>query len=579
MLGAEPDPLKYDIVIGNPPYMKIAKDAPEAKAMPDVCYGAPNLYFLFAAMGMFDLCPNGELVYIIPRSWTSGAYFKKFRQKFLKDGVLEHIHLFVSRDKVFENESVLQETMIIKVRKATVIPENVVITTTQSNKDFSNKTTFEAAYNTVVSGEDKYVYLVTNEQEVETLELLNRWSNTLPSIGLKMKTGLTVDFRNREALRDVSENHAVPLFYSQHIQDGKVVFPIGKEHEYIVTNQASLLQPNVNYLFVKRFTAKEEHRRLQCGVYLARKYPDYSKISTQNKINFIGGLKELSECIVYGLYAVLWEDNITIDSDSELIDEQKFVGKRKYLDQLIYQINHSYANNCYDAAAVLMRRLFEVLLVLSYQNYGIDVYFNEKRNGISSFSSATLKALYSEAKKPLPNNLSMSLSELVKKGLIMEDVSAKGSTPKMYVLTLEGEESIKNMHPTEAKEKKASSKPRKQRQKVDSPYATINCDDLNLDRYPEVKLLKDFKEKMILILYIVTNEEKGEWFTTADVLCLMTDIFGESATKKQVEGVFTREKRWFKCENIEGSNKFVHRKLLNEAKSFAQSLRVENVSE
>lgn len=207
------------------------------------------------------------------------------------------------------------------------------------------------------------------------------------------------------------------------------------------------------------------------------------------------------------------------------------------------------------------------------------VYFNEKRNGISSFSSATLKALYSEAKKPLPNNLSMSLSELVKKGLIMEDISAKGSTPKMYVLTLEGEESIKNMHPTEAKEKKASSKPRKQRQKVDSPYATINCDDLNLDRYPEVKLLKDFKEKMILILYIVTNEEKGEWFTTADVLCLMTDIFGESATKKQVEGVFTREKRWFKCENIEGSNKFVHRKLLNEAKSFAQSLRVENVSE
>ena len=71
-------------------------------------------------------------------------------------------------------------------------------------------------------------------------------------------------------------------------------------------------------------------------------------------------------------YAVLWEDNITIDSSGELIDEQKFVGKRKYLDQLIYQINHSYTNNCYDAAAVLMRRLFEVLLVLSYQNYGID---------------------------------------------------------------------------------------------------------------------------------------------------------------------------------------------------------------
>jgi hypothetical protein len=71
-------------------------------------------------------------------------------------------------------------------------------------------------------------------------------------------------------------------------------------------------------------------------------------------------------------YGLLWQDNITIESSSEIIDEQKFLGKRKYLDQLIYQINHSYANNCYDAAAVLMRRLFEVLLVLSYQNFGID---------------------------------------------------------------------------------------------------------------------------------------------------------------------------------------------------------------
>lgn len=304
MLGADKNPLKYDMVIGNPPYMKISKDAPEAKAMPDVCYGAPNLYFLFAAMGMFNLIPNGELVYIIPRSWTSGAYFKRFRQKFLSEGVLEHIHLFVSRDKVFENESVLQETIIIKARKSTATPASVTITTTQSNSDFSKKTIFKAPYTTVVAGEDTYVYLVTNEQEVETLEQLNRWTNTLPSIGLKMKTGLTVDFRNRKVLRDTAEDQAVPLFYSQHIQDGKVVFPIGKEHEYIVTNQPGLLQPNANYLFVKRFTAKEEHRRLQCGVYLARKYPDYAKISTQNKINFIGGLRDLSECIVYGLYVL-----------------------------------------------------------------------------------------------------------------------------------------------------------------------------------------------------------------------------------------------------------------------------------
>ncbi len=304
MIGADPDPVKYDMVIGNPPYKKITKKAPEAMSMSDVCYGAPNLYFLFAAMGLFDLREHGELVYIIPRSWTSGAYFTRFRREFLSTGVLRHIHLFVSRDKVFESENVLQEIIIIKVEKTNKKPQRIHITTTQTNQDFSEKTEFEAPYENVISGEDAYVYLVTNEQEVSILRQLNQWEDTLPSIGLKMKTGLTVDFRNREALRNTAEEDAVPLFFAQHIQNGRVIFPAGKEHEYLVTDQPGLLQKNTNYLFVKRFTAKEEHRRLQCGIYLAKRNPKYAKISTQNKINFICGMRELSECVVYGLYVL-----------------------------------------------------------------------------------------------------------------------------------------------------------------------------------------------------------------------------------------------------------------------------------
>ncbi len=304
MLDAEPNPEKYDLVIGNPPYKKIGKSTPEALSMSDVCYGAPNLYFLFASMGLFNLKDNAEMVYIIPRSWTSGAYFRQFREKLLGEGALEHIHLFESRDKVFSEESVLQETMIIKVKKTCIKPETITITSTDDSDDFTNIRTMIVPYTIVVSGPESYVYLVTNEKEAYTLNCVNRFQNTLPSIGLRMKTGLTVDFRNWEALRDCGEDDAVPLFYAQHIQEGKVLFPIGKEHEYIKTSQPGLLQRNTNYLFVKRFTSKEEHRRLQCGVYLAEQYPGYSVISTQNKINFITGLKELSERLVYGLYVL-----------------------------------------------------------------------------------------------------------------------------------------------------------------------------------------------------------------------------------------------------------------------------------
>ena len=247
----------------------------------------------------------GKWVYIIPRSWTSGAYFKRFREYFLTVGKLEHIHLFVSRSKVFDKESVLQETIIIKVRKTVRTPETVTITSSQSNSDFGEITSLTVPYDLVVAGEDYYVYLVTDEDEVEVLRKLHKFDKTLPAIGVKMKTGLTVDFRNREILRDEEEEGAIPLFYSQHIKQGKVEFPIQKEHEYVVTEQKGLMQDNKNYLFVKRFTAKEEPRRLQCGVYLAKRFPQYKKISTQNKINFVDGvLTEMSECLVYGLYVL-----------------------------------------------------------------------------------------------------------------------------------------------------------------------------------------------------------------------------------------------------------------------------------
>lgn len=206
---------------------------------------------------------------------------------------------------MFDKEDVLQETIIIKVKKTNETPEKVTITSSKSNNDFDNLISLTVPYNLVVSGYDYYVYLVTDEKEVSVLERLYRFDKTLPDIGLKMKTGLTVDFRNREILRDDAEEGAIPLFYSQHIKQGEVQFPIQKEYEYVVTDQKGLMQDNRNYLFIKCFIAKEERCRLQCGVYLSKKYPQYTKISTQNKINFVDGLiTKMSECFVYGLYVI-----------------------------------------------------------------------------------------------------------------------------------------------------------------------------------------------------------------------------------------------------------------------------------
>lgn len=307
-LLANSNPKKFNLIIGNPPYLRIMRDDPAANAMPSVVHGAPNLYFLFASMSLFNLIESAEMVYIIPRSWTSGAYFKSFRQYLLENGKLEHIHLFVSRDKVFSQEQVLQETIIIKVKKTTKKPGSICLTSSQSNGDFKEVTSIELPYDSIVVGPDQFVFLTTNEREVRVVEEINRYSNTLPDIGIRMKTGVVVDFRQYQDLRRERSADTCPLFYSQHIRNGRVNHtPSGKEYEWVSMLKPGLIQANKDYVFCKRFTAKEERRRLQCGIYLATDFPDYPYIGTQNKINYIERIdgQKMTKAEIYGLFALL----------------------------------------------------------------------------------------------------------------------------------------------------------------------------------------------------------------------------------------------------------------------------------
>ncbi len=295
---------QFDLIIGNPPYKKLNKLDPEAQAMSSIVYGSPNLYFLFMAMSIHNLKRDGELVYIIPRSWTSGAYFKKFREYLFNNISFEHFHLFVSRNKVFSHEKVLQETMIVKVRKSKTSNRNITITSSLSNDDFHNIERIEAEYDLIASSRDNYIYLITNAQELSVLKKVNGWKTTLPDLGLKMKTGITVDFRNRDCITDEKNSEVVPLIYSRHISNGEIEFPKYVGGEYLIPKRNGLIQKNKNYLMVKRFTSKEEKRRLQCAIYLAKDFPEYDYISTQNKVNFIDSVIEMSECVVYGLYVL-----------------------------------------------------------------------------------------------------------------------------------------------------------------------------------------------------------------------------------------------------------------------------------
>lgn len=66
------------------------------------------------------------------------------------------------------------------------------------------------------------------------------------------------------------------------------------------------------------------------------------------------------------------EDTFTIQQEESILPEALFKDLSPNFQSLCKQINASYENNLFDCTAVMMRRLLEGLLVLSYQNYGIE---------------------------------------------------------------------------------------------------------------------------------------------------------------------------------------------------------------
>ena len=91
----------FDVVISNPPYFKISKADPRALAASTVVHGQPNIYALFMAVSAALLRKGGDFVFITPRSFASGPYFRQFRTVFFDMIRPSEVHVFGSRRDAF----------------------------------------------------------------------------------------------------------------------------------------------------------------------------------------------------------------------------------------------------------------------------------------------------------------------------------------------------------------------------------------------------------------------------------------------------------------------------------------------
>ena len=291
-----------DVVIANPPYFKLNANDARAVAHPYALYGQPNIYGIFMAACSGLVKASGKWCFITPRSWTNGLYFSEVRRYILSHLSIDSVHVFDSRQDHFNADEILQETMITWATKQLPNNHQMIISSSDGSDDLGIARLHAVAQDTVIeAGDNRVITLHVNPNEAE----LNNYGNTLESLGLKVSTGPVVAFRAINFISESSVEGSVPLLWLQHIKTMSILWPINKKREHIVANadNAWMLVPNSPMVVLRRFSPKEDERRVTAAAYT--RGLEGSVIGLENHLNYIyrpGGQMLTEEVVGLALY-------------------------------------------------------------------------------------------------------------------------------------------------------------------------------------------------------------------------------------------------------------------------------------
>lgn len=304
----------FDLVIMNPPYRKLSAASQHRIALAKLGVDCPNLYAAFVALAAKALAPNGQLVAITPQSFTNGPHFSEFRHFILQHLTLNRIHLFKSRSTVFSDTGVLQENIVFSATRGG--PEaDVTILSSHGHAD--SPVSLRVRYDQVVLPGDteKFIRVPSTGTDLALAQTMAKLPCRLSELKLRVSTGKVVDFRSTQYLRDDPCSDCVPLVYPGNLRSGIVEWPRGirKPQGFLPKDLGAqkLLLPSGCYVVVKRFSAKEERKRVVAAVW-DPKLNGNKPIAFENHLNVIhSDGAGLSRDLAVGLS--LWLNSTFVD--------------------------------------------------------------------------------------------------------------------------------------------------------------------------------------------------------------------------------------------------------------------------
>lgn len=256
----------FDLIVMNPPYKKIGTGSHERRQLARVGVSVTNLYAAFVSLAIRLLKPGGQLVAITPRSFANGPYFRSFRIDLLEHVALRRFHVFQARDVAFADTKVLQENVIFHAVRGG--DHGAVAISTGGVSGDGSMVVREVPYDRAVmpSDVDRFIHLGGDQGSADIAERMLGLPGHLLATGCAVSTGRVVDFRVREHLRATGGAGTVPLIYPAHFDAGIVRWPAtrGRKANALMLNGETQDRclPNGHYVLVRRFSSKEERRRV-----------------------------------------------------------------------------------------------------------------------------------------------------------------------------------------------------------------------------------------------------------------------------------------------------------------------------
>jgi len=151
------------------------------------------------------------------------------------------------------------------------------------------------------------VCIPESKDDAEIINRVNEWEKTFEAHGYYISTGPVVEHRTREFITQGNSNDTVPLLRMHNIKPFQVEWSgkHKKDVRFIVDRKSKkYLRENSIYLILKRFTSKDEIRRLVAGVYDPNTF-NVEVLGLENHLNYIGSINsKFSMEEAYGLAAL-----------------------------------------------------------------------------------------------------------------------------------------------------------------------------------------------------------------------------------------------------------------------------------